>query len=76
MMTVTLAGTPDNFKIETKASEYENETTKIGLSTILLGGGYIVYSSVKIREELEKLEQGFWATIEESIAALSKTGTD
>ncbi|MEM2102506.1 MAG: hypothetical protein QXM22_03220 [Candidatus Bathyarchaeia archaeon] len=74
-MNIYINGTPNNFTIETKATEIEEDTMKIGLATSLFGGGYILYSSVKTREELEKLETEFWTTIEETIAKLVNTAT-
>jgi len=74
-MNINITGTPNDFTIETKATEIEDETVKIGLATSLFGGGYIIYSSVKTREELEKLEREFWATIEETIAKHANTIT-
>ena len=74
-MNINITGTPNNFTVETRATEIEDETVKIGLATSLFGGGYIVYSSVKTREELEKLEKEFWATIEETIAKHTNTAT-
>jgi len=73
IMTITINGKPNNFTIETKASEYEDDAVKIGLSTTLFGGGYLVFSSAKIREELEKQENNFWTNIEETIATLTNT---
>lgn len=70
-----ITGAPNNFTIETKATEIEDDAIKMGLSTAFFGGGYIIYSSVKTREELEKLEKEFWATIEETIARHANTAT-
>ncbi|MBX5326949.1 MAG: hypothetical protein ACQXXH_07065 [Candidatus Bathyarchaeia archaeon] len=74
-MNINITGAPNNFTIETKATEIEEDAMKIGLATSLFGGGYILYSSVKTREELEKLETEFWTTIEETIAKLVNTAT-
>ena len=71
MMAITLLGTPNNFTIETKATEYEDEAVKLGLSTTIFGGGSLIPGNIKAREELEKLEQEFWTTIEETIATLT-----
>jgi len=75
VMDITITGTPNNFTIETKASEYEDEAVKVGLATTLFGGGYIIFSSIKAREELEKLEKEFWTNIEEIIAPLANTAS-
>lgn len=70
-MTIVVTIQPNSFAIETKKLETAMDATKIGLSTTLFGGGYIVYSSSKIREELEKLEQEFWNKIENTISILT-----
>jgi len=71
IMDITIRGTPNNFTIETKATEYEDEAVKLGLSTTIFGGGNLILGNIKAREELEKLENEFWTTIEETIASLT-----
>jgi hypothetical protein len=74
LMSIAITGKPNNFTIETKATEEEDEAIKIGLSTQIFGGGSIfLLSSLKAREQLEKLEQEFWTTIEETIAKLKNS---
>jgi hypothetical protein len=71
VMSIIIRGAPDDFTIETRATESEDNTLKLGLLTTVFGGGSLVLGSVKAREELEKLEREFWRTIEETIGSLS-----
>jgi hypothetical protein len=71
MMDITIKGTPNDFTIETKAAEYEDEAVKIGLFTQIFGGGNLILGNIKAREEEEKLENEFWTKIEETIAPLT-----
>jgi hypothetical protein len=73
IMDIIIKGIPNNLTIETKATEYEDEAVKLGLSTSIFGGGNLILGNIKAREELEKLEQEFWATIEETIATLTNS---
>lgn len=67
VMSIALRGKPDDFTIETKSTEYEDDAVKVGLMTTIFGGGSLVLGNIKSREELEKLEREFWAKIEEMI---------
>ncbi len=73
VMDIHITGTPNDFTIETKAAEYEDEAVKIGLFTQIFGGGNLILGNIKAREEEQKLENEFWTKIEETIAALTKT---
>jgi hypothetical protein len=69
-MSIIIRGTPDDFVIETKATEDEDRAVKVGLMTSILGGGYIVLRNIKIREQMEKMEREFWSTVEETVRSL------
>jgi hypothetical protein len=71
VMTIIIRGTPDDFTIETRATEHQDGTVKVGLMTTIFGGGSLVLGSIKSREELEKLEREFWVRIEEWIRSLT-----
>ena len=71
IMDITVKGNPNDFTIETKAAEYEDEALKIGLFTQIFGGGNLILGNIKAREEEEKLENEFWTKIEEIIATLT-----
>ena len=71
VMSIVLRGTPDDFTIETRATEREDDAVKVGLMTTIFGGGSLVLGNIKSREKLEKLEREFWGTIEEMIRSLS-----
>jgi hypothetical protein len=73
IMDIIIRGTPNKFTVETKATEYEDDAVKLGLSTSIFGGGNLILGSIKAREKLEKLEQEFWKIIEETIAALTNS---
>jgi len=73
-MSIIMRGTPDDFTIETKR-ERADDAVKVGLMTTIFGGGSIILSSIKSREELEKLEREFWGTIEEVISRLANSAT-
>lgn len=73
IMDIIIRGAPDNFTVETKGMEYEDDSVKLGLSTSIFGGGNLILGSIKAREKLEKLEQEFWMMIEETIAALTSS---
>jgi hypothetical protein len=71
VMSIFLRGAPNDFTIETRATELEDDAIKVGLMTTIFGGGSLVLGSIKSREELEKLEREFWVTIEETIRSLT-----
>jgi hypothetical protein len=70
-MSITIRGVPDDFTIETKATEDKDSAVKVGLMTTIFGGGSIVLASIKAREHMEKMEREFWGTIEETISLLT-----
>jgi hypothetical protein len=72
-MSIVIRGAPDDFIIETRATEREDKAIKVGLLTTIFGGGSLVLGNIKSREELEKLEREFWATIEETIRSLTSS---
>ena len=71
VMNIIIRGTPDDFMIETRATEDEDRAIKVGLMTTIFGGGSLVLGNIKKREELEKQEREFWGTIEETIRSLT-----
>lgn len=74
VMSITIRGTPDDFTIETRATEEEDKAVKVGLMTSIFGGGSLVLRHVKVREQMEKMEREFWSTIEETIRSLTNSG--
>lgn len=73
VMNINICGTPGDFTIETRAAEYEDNAVKVGLMTTIFGGGSLLLSRIKAREELEKLEHEFWGRIEETIRSLTNS---
>ncbi len=73
-MDIVIRGTPDDFTVETTATEREDSREKIGLMTTVFGGGSLVLSGVFAREKLEKMEREFWGGIEEMIQSLTNSG--
>ena len=71
VMSIIIRGRADDFTIETRATEREDNAIKIGLMTSILGGGSLVLRSIKIREQIEKMEREFWGMIEETIRSLA-----
>ena len=71
VMSIIIRGAPDDFTIETKATEHEDNAIKLSLLTTIIGGGSILLRNIKNREELEKLEREFWSNIEETIKSTS-----
>jgi len=70
VMCITIRGTPDDFTIETRATEDEDRAVKVGLMTTIFGGGIMVLRNTKTREQMEKMEREFWSAIEETIGSL------
>jgi hypothetical protein len=70
-MSITVHGTPDDFTIETRATEDQDKAVKLGLMTTILGGGSLVLRNIRAREQTEKMEQEFWSTIEETIRSVT-----
>jgi len=73
VMSVIIRGTPDDFTIETRATEEEDRAIKVGLITSIIGGGSLVLRSVQVREQMEKMEREFWSTIEETVRSLTNS---
>lgn len=71
VMSITVRGTPDDFTIETRATEEEDRAVKVGLMTSIFGGGGLVLRNLKVREQMEKMESEFWSTIEETVRSLT-----
>jgi len=74
VMSVIIRGTPDDFVIETRATEDEDRAVKVGLMTSIFGGGSLVLRNIKAREQMEKMEREFWSTIEEMVRSLTSLG--
>jgi hypothetical protein len=72
-MSVIIRGTPDDFTIETTATEDEDRAVKVGLMTSIFGGGSLVLRNIKAREQMEKMEREFWGTIEETVRSLTSS---
>jgi hypothetical protein len=70
-MSVIIRGVPDDFTIETRATEDKDSAVKVGLMTTIFGGGSIILGSIKAREQMEKMEREFWGMIEETISSLA-----
>jgi hypothetical protein len=66
-MSIIIRGKPDDFTIETRATEDEDRAVKIGLMTSIFGGGSLVLRNMRVREQMEKMEREFWSTIEETV---------
>jgi hypothetical protein len=64
---------PDDFTIETRATEEEDRQAKVGLITQIFGGGILVLRNIRIREQMEKLEREFWSAIEEMVMPLTSS---
>ena len=75
VMSIVIRGTPNDFMIETRATEDKDSAIKVGLMTTIIGGGSIVLGNIKSREELEKLEREFWGTIEETVRSSMSSRT-
>jgi hypothetical protein len=72
-MSIIVRGTPDDFTIETRATEKEDRAVKVGLMTSIFGGGSIVLGNIRAREQMERMEREFWGTIEETVAVLTNS---
>ena len=71
VMSIAIRGMPDDFTIETRATEEEDRQVKIGLMTAIFGGGILVLRNIRVREQMERIEREFWSTIEETIRSLA-----
>lgn len=73
VMGINIRGTTDDFTIETKANKEEDRAVKVGLMTSIFGGGSLILRNIKVREQMEKMENEFWSTIEETIRSLTNS---
>ena len=73
IMRIIIRGTPDDFTIETKATEEEDRAVRVGLMTTIFGGGSLVLRNIKVREQMEKMEREFWSMIEEIVRSLTNS---
>ena len=70
-VTAKITGKPDDFTIDLKASELTKNSIRIGVLTKPFGGGYLLLKALKLKEELERLENEFWIFVEEKIDQLA-----
>lgn len=70
-VTARIFGKPDDFTIDLKASELTADSIRAGVLTRAFGGGYFLLKAVKLKEDLERLENEFWIFIEERIDQLA-----
>lgn len=73
-VTVRITGKTDDFTIDLKASELTADSIRAGVLTRPFGGGYFLLNAVKLKEDLERLENEFWIFIEEKIDQLTGSG--
>jgi len=71
VMRVIIRGRPEDFMVETRATEEQDKAIKVGLMTSIFGGGSLVLRNIKVREQMEKMEREFWGTIEEMVRSLT-----
>lgn len=67
-LNITILGHSDDFIIELLVSDLSDSSIKLGLSTILFGGGVFVSRGLKLQKALENLEKDFWVYVEEAVA--------
>lgn len=72
-VSVRIAGEPDDFIVDLRASELVTRQVRIGMLTKPIGGGHYLLRSLKLQEELEKLEKEFWIFVEDKVAQLSQS---
>jgi hypothetical protein len=70
-ISVRISGDPSDFTVDLKASELTARPIRTGLLTKSLGGGYFLLKTLKLQEELEKLEKEFWIYVEDKVAELT-----
>lgn len=70
-VSVRIFGDSDDFTVDLKASELTSRSIRMGMLTKSLGGGYFLLKSLKLQEELEKLEKEFWIYVEDRVAQLT-----
>jgi hypothetical protein len=73
-MSVRIVGEPNDFTVDLKASELTTRPVRMGLLTKSLGGGYSLLRSLKLKEELEKMEKEFWIFVEDKVAQMARSG--
>jgi hypothetical protein len=66
-----IAGHPDDFIVDLRASELVTRQVRIGILTKPIGGGHYLLRSLRLQEELEKLEKEFWIFVEDKVAQLA-----
>ena len=72
-MRVDITGNTNDFTVDVVASELTLESIRLGLFTKFIGGGYIALKNIRLKEELEKMENEFWAFTEEKVFSLSES---
>lgn len=72
-ISVRITGDPNDFVVELRASELTNRSVRMGMLTKSLGGGFYLLRSLKLQEELEKLEKEFWIFVEDKVAQLARS---
>jgi hypothetical protein len=72
-ISVRIVGDPHDFVIDLRASELTIRPVRMGMLTKSLGGGHYLLKSLKLREELEKLEKEFWIFVEDKVAQLARS---
>jgi hypothetical protein len=72
-ISVRIAGDPNDFTVDLRASELTTRPVRMGMLTKSLGGGYFLLRSLKLREELEKMEKEFWIFVEDKVAQLARS---
>ena len=72
-MRVDITGYPNDFTVDVVASELTLESIRLGLFTKFIGGGYIALKNIRLKEELEKMENDFWTFTEEKVSRLSES---
>ncbi len=72
-VSVRIAGESDDFTVDLRASELVTRSVRIGMLTKPIGGGHYLLRSLKLQEELEKLEKEFWVFVEDRVAQLGQS---
>jgi hypothetical protein len=71
-VSVRITGDPNDFVIDLKASELTTHPVRMGMLTKSLGGGYYLLRSLKLQEELQKMEKEFWIYVENRVTQLAR----
>jgi hypothetical protein len=72
-VSVRIAGDPDDFIVDLRASELVTRQVRIGMLTKSIGGGHYLLRSLKLQQELEKLEKEFWIFVEDEVTQLARS---